>query len=98
MVPVTRMVGRRWRGDRVAAERECIERFVDRVGAPRRLGAHAQRVLAEVALLAEANHIDDAPRLAILRRMIDVKPVDLWAYQRLCFELVAARRTARSRP
>jgi hypothetical protein len=96
MVPVTRMIGRRWRGDRVVAERECIERFVRRVGAPRRLGAHARRVLAEVALLAEANRIDDAPRLAILRRMIDVKPVDLWAYQRLCFELVAAHRGARS--
>jgi len=95
MAPVTRMVGQRWRGDRVAAERDCIERFLEQTGAPQPNGVHAQRVLAEVALLAAANRIDDAPRLATLRRMIEIKPDDLWGYQHLCFDLVAARRGTR---
>lgn len=94
-VPVTRMVGRRWRGDRVAAERACIEWFVAQAGAALPAGADAQRVLAEVALLAVANRIDDAARLLTLRRMIETKPVDLWAYQRLCVDLVAAPRSTR---
>jgi hypothetical protein len=97
-VPVTRMIGRQWRGDRVAAERACIERFLAATGAPPPSGAHAQRVLAEVALLAAANRVDDAGRLATLRRMIEVKPDDFWGYQRLCFNLVAAKRGRRAGP
>ena len=94
-VPVTRMVGRRWRGDRVAAERACVEWFVGRTGGPAPAGADAQRVLAEVALLAVANRIDDAARLLTLRRMIETKPVDLWAYQRLCLDFVVASLDSR---
>jgi hypothetical protein len=92
-VPVTRMVGRRYGGDRLAAEREAVARFVARTGAARRLTPAQQQVLAEVALVAEANAISNRSQLAILRKMVAVKPVGLWAYQRLWFDFFAAAPT-----
>jgi hypothetical protein len=88
-VPVTRMVGRRYGGDRLAAERDAVAAFVAKTGALRRPTPHQQQVLAEVALVAEANAITERSQLAILRRMVAVKPVDLWAYQRLWFDFFA---------
>ena len=89
-VPVTRMVGRRHGGDRLAAERDAVAKFVGKTGATRRLKPDQQRVLAEVALVAEANAISNRNQLAILRKMVAAKPVDLWAYQRLWFDFFAS--------
>jgi len=89
-VPVTRMVGRRYGGDRLAAERDAVAKFVARTGAVRRPTPDRQRVLAEVALVAEANAIWTRSQLAILRKMVAAKPVDLWAYQRLWFDFFAS--------
>ena len=85
------MVGRRYRGDRLAAEREAVAKFVARTGASRRLTPAQQQVLTEVALVAEANAIANRSQLAILRKMVAAKPVDLWAYQRLWFDFFAAK-------
>jgi hypothetical protein len=92
-VPVTRRIGRRYGGDRLAAEREAVAKFVARTGAARRLAPDQQRVLAEMALVAEANAISNRSQLAILRKMVAAKPVDLWAYQRLWFDFFASGRT-----
>jgi hypothetical protein len=88
-VPVTRMVGRRYGGDRWAAERDALATFVAKTGVARRRTPDQQQVLAEVALVAQANAITDRSRLAILGKMVAVKPVDLWAYQRLWFDYFA---------
>jgi hypothetical protein len=42
----------------------------------------AQRVVAEMALLAAALGVTDAARLAELRRLVRLKPRDLFGYQR----------------
>jgi hypothetical protein len=80
---VTRLVQRRYDGDRAAAERDCVKRFSAQVRLPRRLDDDGQRVLIEVALVAEALAIDDAAQRALLAAMIRAKPRDLFAYQRL---------------
>lgn len=80
---ITRMARKRFGGDRIAAERACVQDFVAATGALPRLNAAERRVLIEVALLAAARGIDDARRLKLLRRMIKCKPVDLLGYQRL---------------
>ena len=73
-----------------AAERDAVAKFVGKTGATRRLKPDQQRVLAEVALVAEANAISNRNQLAILRKMVAAKPVDLWAYQRLWFDFFAS--------
>ena len=65
-----------------------MERVEDRAVRPQ---PAQQQVLAEVALVAEANAIADGSQLAILRKMVAVKPVGLWAYQRLWFDFFAAK-------
>lgn len=89
-VPVTRMVGRHHGGDRLAIEHDAVARFVSKAGAARRLTPDQQRVLVEVALVAEANAITHPRQLAILRKMVAIKPVDLWGYQRLWFDFFAS--------
>ncbi len=96
-VPVTRMIGRRYGGDRLAAERDAVAKFITQTGATRSLTQDQQRVLAEVALVAEANAVADRSQLAILRKMLEVKPMDLWAYQRLWFDFFAATPARRRR-
>ncbi|MDE2367821.1 MAG: hypothetical protein KGN16_02535 [Burkholderiales bacterium] len=83
--PVTRLVQRRYRGDRAAAERDCCARFVAAAAGalPAPPSDDERRVLAEVALVAAAAPITDARRLGLLARMVSVKPVDVYGYQRL---------------
>jgi len=90
--PVTRMVARRYGSDRIAAERDCVARFEARAGAVRKPDEDQRRVLTEVALVAAATGVVDRNRLALLRKMVAAKPVDLWAYQRLWFEFFEAGR------
>jgi hypothetical protein len=86
---VTRLVQTKYRGDRIAAERDCVQRFVSRAAPPRRLDDDERRVLVEVALIAEANAVTDAGRLALLRRMVKVKPKDVFRYQKLLLQFFA---------
>ena len=82
--PVTRMVQRRYGGDRAAAEADCVARFVaDQPSLATSLDDDARRVLTEVALVACAAPIEDARRRRLLARMVRVKPLDLDGYQRL---------------
>jgi hypothetical protein len=89
---ITRWVNRRWRGDRIAAERDAVARFLDATGPVRAEGGRG-RVLGEVALLAAACGIDDGVELALLRRMVGTKPRDMFAYQRLLLRWHARRRS-----
>lgn len=80
---VTRMIASTYGGDRAAAERESVARFRQLVRLPRRLNDDERRVLAEVALVAQALPVQDAAGLDLLARMVRAKPRDLWAYQGL---------------
>jgi hypothetical protein len=91
LVPVTRMVARRYGGDRQAAERDSLQRLAALTGPLDGLGPEQQAVAIEVALVCNAVGLVDARRLAILRRMIHVKPVSLFDYQHLWFEYFDAR-------
>ncbi|MDH4289247.1 MAG: hypothetical protein OEV65_10915 [Aquincola sp.] len=83
---VTRMVQRRYRSDRQAAERDCLRRLASLTGPLDGLDAAQRAVAVEVALVARAMDLDDTRRLGLLRRMIQVKPVNLFAYQHLWLE------------
>jgi len=87
---VTKLIQTRYHGDRLTAERECLKRLAAKVALPRQPNADERRVLVEVAFVAEAMAINDEPRLDILRRMVKVKPVDLYRYQELLLALFAA--------
>lgn len=76
---VTPWVQRTHGGNRAAAEADAIARF----GFKGRLNADEASVLTDVALLAAALPVDDAPRRKLLGQMVRAKPRDLLAYQRL---------------
>ena len=96
-IPVTRMIRQRYRSNRSAAERHCVTRFEAKAGAWPALDADQCRVRTEVALVAEAMGLADRKRLAILRQMVTVKPIDLWAYQNLWFDFFAAGRRSQAK-
>jgi hypothetical protein len=89
--PVTRMVQRRYGSDRQAAERDSLQRLAALTGPLEGLDAAQHAVAVEVALVARAMDLDDTRRLGLLRRMIQVKPVDLFAYQHLWHEFFDGR-------
>jgi hypothetical protein len=80
---ITAMIARRFGGDRRAAEQAAIAGLARQGCALRAAAAPgAQRVVAEMALLAAALRVTDAPRLAALRRLVRLKPRDVFGYQR----------------
>lgn len=89
LVPVTRMVSRRFAGDRRAAERECLARFGRATGPLDGLAPAARPFALEMALVAEANGIQDPGGLAILRHQAERRADDLFGYQRGWFEFFA---------
>jgi hypothetical protein len=89
--PITRMVQRRYGGDRIAAERDCVARFRADAGIAAISGEDQRHVLVEVALVAHALRVRDARRRGILRQMITIKPDDLWAYQNLWLDFFENR-------
>ena len=84
------MMQRRYRGDRAAAVADSTRCFLARVQTLPRPNEAQQAVLTEVALLARALDIDDRVRLALLRDMVDAKPVDVARYQKLMLAFFAA--------
>lgn len=89
--PVTRMVQRRYGSDRQAAERDSLQRLAALTGPLEGLDGTQHAVAVEVALVAHAMDLDDTRRLGLLRRMIQVKPADLFAYQHLWHEFFDGR-------
>ena len=80
---VTRMVQKHYAGDRPAAQRDCVARFVAAAGLSRRLDSRQREVLAEVALVASSLAVSDADGLRTMAEMVVAKPVDVYRYQRL---------------
>jgi hypothetical protein len=77
-----------YNGDRVSAESQCRRLFALAAGSPGRLHRDGQRVYTEVALWAQSSAITSGRSLALLRRMIRVKPVDLYGYQQLLLKVL----------
>jgi len=94
---VTRMVARHYGGDRPAAERDCVDRFVAATAVSRAGDTHRGAVLAEMALIARALRVTDPDGLGLLAGMVEAKPVDVYAYQRLLSALLPRLRVTRSR-
>jgi hypothetical protein len=77
------MVQKHYDGDRPAAQRDCIDRFVAAAGLSRRLASDQSEVLEEMALIARSLNIADAEGLRLLAEMVEVRPRDVYRYQRL---------------
>ncbi len=80
---VTRMISRRFDGDRARAVKACELAFRRKARISRTGGKNEHRVLQELALWAAAADIRDLRRLDAMRRMVHVKPRDPYAYQDL---------------
>ena len=85
---VTSLIQTRYSGNRVVAESECRRLFAQAAGAPGRLGHDGKRVYTEVALWAQSAPFRSTRTLALLRQMTRVKPVDVYAYQRLLLKVL----------
>ena len=86
MEQITRMIGKRYNGNRVIAEQDCISKFTKLVSLPHRMTSAQHHVLGDVAFIAAALHMVDKKRLHLLAAMVTVKPKDLYRYQQLVTE------------
>lgn len=82
-VKVTSMIHRRYKGDRILAEKDCRQKFMTKTKFSMPADPAEKLVLTEVALWAEAMHIDNERQLKVMKEMIMTKPVDVYAYQEL---------------
>jgi len=85
---VTEYIQERYLGDRDAAQAGSRRSFCKRAGHLGRLNVGEDRVLSEVSLWAEACNIRASRSLALLRRMVRIKPVDVYEYQKLLIKLL----------
>ncbi len=85
-IKVTNMIRRHYGGDRLMAENECRLRFLRKTGIDEPVSSAENLVLTEVALWAEAMHIEAKDKLKILAAMIKAKPKDVYAYQSLLLQ------------
>lgn len=97
MTRITRMVGESYKGNRVVAEQDCLQKFANMVTLPRRLNAAQRHVMADVALLAAALDVVDKRPLQLLAAMITIKPKDVYRYQQLVTEFFAPPATVSPR-
>ena len=94
---VTRMVHRHYGGDRPAAQRDCVARFVAAAGLTRRLDPDQRVVLAEVAMIARSLNVTDVDGLRLLAEMTSAKPADIYRYQRLLLAFFSQPRITPAR-
>ena len=94
---VTRLVQQHYGGDRPAAERDCVSRFVAAARLSGRRSAQQNAVLAEVAMIARSLNVTDAQGLSLLAQMVRTKPVDVYRYQRLLLAFFSQPRISASR-
>lgn len=94
---VTRMVHKHYGGDRPAAQRDCVARFVAATGLSRRPDPDQRVVLAEVAMIARSLNVINADGLRLLAEMITAKPADVYRYQRLLLAFLSQARIAPAR-
>lgn len=79
---VSTMIANGYKGNRIEAEKACIKSFLKKAGSTGTLNSDQRKVLTDVALVAEAMKITAAPKLKLLKEIIFLKPVDLYAYQK----------------
>ncbi|MBL7766534.1 MAG: hypothetical protein JNJ58_10595 [Chitinophagaceae bacterium] len=84
---VSQMIHRMYRGDRAWAVEDAVKDFRSKTGLPTPLNAAQQEVLIDVALIAKAYRFTEEEKIFLLSEMVSVKPVDLYAYQRLLSDL-----------
>ena len=80
---VTKMIQKRYHGDRLRAEEDCRLKFMSKTKTTITLNDAENQVLTEVSLWAEATHQKDPEKLSLLSQMITAKPYDVFAYQEL---------------
>lgn len=80
---VTRMIAKTYRGNRLTAELDCIDKFKTKTGYNEELNVAEKQVLQELALWAQAYLISDHEKLNLMVQMVKVKPVNLYDYQKL---------------
>jgi len=85
---VTRMIRREYGSDRVAAERDCMARFLASTRHTMPRDADQRAALAELAILARALGVIDAGSTRLLWAMVSAKPTDVYCYQELLLEFL----------
>ena len=80
-IRVTKLIQRRYQGDRLRAEEDCRLKFTSRTKTSTELNIAENQVLTEVSLWAEAMQQKDPQKLSLLSRMISAKPYDVFTYQ-----------------
>ncbi|REJ83798.1 MAG: hypothetical protein DWQ44_00700 [Bacteroidetes bacterium] len=86
---VKEMLVRKYSGNFIRAEKDCVDEFLKKTGVKSSFNKAETEVLREVSLWAAAMKITDPEKLNLMLQMIKLKPTDEYQYQaklRLFFE------------
>lgn len=90
---ITRMIGRVYKGNRLAAEKEAIADFCLKTGV-KHSNKKYSTVLSELALWAKARNMQDKKSLDLMAKMVEQKPKDLYAYQQVLLDYFSHQKEA----
>ncbi|MCC6244655.1 MAG: hypothetical protein IT353_17555 [Gemmatimonadaceae bacterium] len=85
---ITRMVQRRYDGDRLRAETDSVQRLCDATGTTAPQDPEVRAALTELALMANALGTRRTPRLRVLVDAAAAKPSDVFVYQQKLSEFL----------
>ena len=85
-VRVTRMIAKKYNGDRQLAVEDSVAKFCNKARMKFVGNDSEKKVLQEIALWAAVMKINDLKRIKLLKQMVKVKPVDVYKYQQLLLQ------------
>lgn len=88
-VQISNMINKKYKGNRRIAEQKCIEWFIQKTKLLVPLNPNENQVLKEVALWANAFDINDNKQLGLMVKMIRIKPVCPYTYNKLLSQFFA---------
>lgn len=83
---VTQMIEENYKGNRLKAKQDCIEKFKIKSEIKTSLNKYERQVMEEVALWANAYNIDKKEKIFLLKEMIKTKPINLYKFQQLLLQ------------
>ncbi|MCK6649242.1 MAG: hypothetical protein L6Q66_06275 [Bacteroidia bacterium] len=86
---VTLLITERYSGNRMLAEKEVIANFVKKAGKLKSFSVDQKKVLIEVAFFCEVLQIKTASKLSLMQQLVYLKPVDLYAYQKVLKQVLS---------
>ncbi len=83
---VSKLIQNNYGSNRIKAENELVKLFLSKSTSLKIENENEEQVLKEVAFLAEVLKVNEPDKIALLAKMVKIKPVDQYRYQNLLLQ------------